>query len=288
MNYILMTFLFNFFELGCFFWSMQVFGLEQAAIIVVCVKVGRLCTETMRSKSPRTIIGVFSVGIILGILSIHNWLLACISAPMVVYGISKIREHYKTIEKPSKNYKIFSRIFGFCVAPLFSFWVLIPFVIYLGINMWNSDIIERKTALFPDLENNKLAYALLNFHHIHYFSYSLLIPYLAITVFHINFLLTGIIFVVGWGAYNIYEGKLKSKTCYVAYGHIVAAIGIALIWYFSHNFFFLMMGWFLTDLGGGTFYIIKDRLPPDTGKSEVVELWGQLLGVVLFALAINA
>ncbi len=49
----------------------------------------------------------------------------------------------------------------------------------------------------------------------------------------------------------------------------------------------MLFGWFLTGLGGGTFYMIKDRLPPCRGTSEVVELWGQLIGVGLFALAVN-
>lgn len=287
MNYALMTFLFNFFELGCFLWAMQNFGLGQAAIIAVCVKVGRLCTETIQAKSSTVITVVFSTGITLGILSIHNWFLACLAAPMVVYGISKIREHYQSVEKPSKNYKIFSRIFGFCIAPLFNFWILIPFVVYLGIKIFRCKINERVTLFFPKLRNTKWEYALLNVHHMHYFVYAFMIPYIMITMFQINILFVGIIFVTGWGAYNIYQDRIKSKIFYVAYGHIIAAIGIGLIWYFSQNFFLVMLGWFLTGLGGGTFYIIKDKLPSDIGKSEVIELRGQITGMLLFAIAVN-
>lgn len=287
MNYALMTFLFNFFELGCFLWAMQTFGLKHATIIAVCVKVGRLCTETIRGKSSSIITGIFYVGIILGILSIYSWLLACVAAPMAVYGISKIREYYKLREKPPKKYKIFSRIFAFCVAPLFNFWLLIPFAMYFGIKIFHYDINERKTSFFPNLENAKWEYALLGVHHMHYFAYAFLIPWIATTVFHINILLAGIIFVVGWGAYNVYESKVQAKMFYIAYGHLIAATGIGLIWYFPQNFFLIMIGWFLTGLGGGTFYMIKNKLPPDIGKSEVVELWGQLAGMILFALAVN-
>lgn len=287
MNYALMTFLFNFFELGCFLWAMQNFGLGQAAIIAVCIKMGRLCTETIQAKSPIVITGIFSIGIILGILSIHNWLLTCLAAPMTIYGISKIREHYRLIEKPSKGYKVFSRILAFCLAPLFNFWLLIPFVLYLGMKIFRSNINERITSFFPKLGNSKWEYALLNVHHMHYFVYAFLIPYTMVTMFKINILFTGIIFVIGWGAYNIYQDRVESKTSYVAHGHIIAAIGIGLIWYFSQNFLLVMLGWFLTGLGGGTFYMIKDKLPPDIGKSEVVELWGQFSGMLLFAIAVN-
>ncbi|PJC48914.1 MAG: hypothetical protein CO035_00905, partial [Candidatus Omnitrophica bacterium CG_4_9_14_0_2_um_filter_42_8] len=99
--------------------------------------------------------------------------------------------------------------------------------------------------------------------------------------------LVGIVFVIGWGAYNIYDGKIKSKTLYVAYGHLIAGIGVGLIWIFPQSFSLMMIGWFLTGLGGGTFYIIKDKLPNDIGKSEVVELWGQTIGMFLFAVAVN-
>jgi len=287
MNYALMTFLFNFFELGCFLWAMQTFGLKQAAIIAVCVKVGRLCTETYRSRSSSIIASVLFVGTILGILSVHHWALACVAAPMAVYSISKIREHYKLLEKPPKKHKTLSRILAFSLAPLFDFWLLIPFAIYFGVKMLYDDINERQTPFFPSLGNATWEYALLNVHHVHYFAYAFLIPYIATEVFQVNILLTGVVFVVGWGAYNIYEDRIESKPSHIAYGHIVAAIGVGLIWYFSDNFLLVMVGWFLTGLGGGTFYMIKDNLPPDRGKSEVVELWGQLIGMALFALAVN-
>lgn len=287
MNYALMTFLFNFFELGCFLWAMQIFGLKRAAIVAVCVKVGRLCTETVRGRSPSIIIGVLATGIILGILSAYNWILACIAAPMTVYGISKIREHYKLRENPSKSYKTFSRIVAFCLAPLFNFWILIPFAAYIGVKVFHENISERKTKFFPNLGNSEWEYALLSVHHMHYFAYAFLIPYIATAIFNVNILLTGVIFIVGWGAYNIYESRVKYRLSYIAYGHILAAVGVGLIWYFSDNFFLIMLGWFLTGLGGGTFYMIKDNLPPDRNKSEVVELWGQLTGMSLFASAAN-
>ena len=288
MNYAIMTFLFNFFELGCFLWAMQVFGLESAAIIAVCSKVGRMCTETIRSRTTSIVIGVFLIGVILGALSLYyNWLLACLAAPMTVYSISKLRESYQSIERPPKKFKVFSRLMAFCIAPLFNFWILIPFAVYFAVKMNNVNINERSTALFPDLGNYKWEYTLLNVHHIHYFAYSYVVPYLASEVFNIDMALVGIIFVIGWGAYNLYEGRIDSKISYVAYGHLIAGVGVGLIWFFTHNFLLVMFGWFLTGLGGGTFYIIKDKLPPDIGKSEVVELWGQLIGMFLFALAVN-
>lgn len=286
MNYAMMTFLFNFFELGCFLWSLQTFGLKQAALVAVCIKVGRLSTEVIRGKSPIVVLGVWFLGIIVGGLSAHSWTLACLAGLMTVFGISKIREHYRCQEKPPKRYKVISRIVAFCLAPLFSFWILAPFVIYFLIkDSSEKNICEEKTALFPKLRGAYQAYALLNVHHIHYFAYAFAIPYLSMEVFHVSFLWTGIIFVVGWGAYNIYENRIASKLSYIAIGHIVAGVGVGLIWAFPQAFTIMLVGWFLTGLGGGTFYMIKEKLPPGRGVSEVVELWGQLLGMIIFAIS---
>lgn len=286
MNYAAMTFLFNFFELGCFLWSLQTFGLKQAALIAVCVKIGRISTEVIRGKSYLVVLGVWFFGTILGVLSVHNWVLACFASPMAVFGISKIREHYKNHEKPPKKYKVVSRIVAFCLVPLFSFWILVPFVIYFLIKSVSEKCIhEEKTALFPKLGGAYQEYVLLHVHHIHYFAYAFAIPYLSIEVFHVNFLWTGIIFVVGWGAYNVYENRIASKLSYISIGHVIAGAGIGLIWAFPQAFTIMLLGWFLTGLGGGTFYMIKEKLPPGRGVSEVVELWGQLLGMIIFAIS---
>ncbi len=289
MNYSLMTFLYNFFDLGCFLWSIQIFGLKKGAIILVFAKIGRLLTETIKGKSFNIVFGIFFLGVILGIFSVNNWIFACIGAPMVIFGISKIREYFRVIEKLPRKHKIISRMIGFCLSPLFNFWILIPFFIYLKFKLRNESAInnERQTSFFPDLKNHKWEYALLSVHHIHYFVYAFLVPYMAYAFFNVNIMLIGIVFFIGWGAYNLYEKILDYKMKYVAYGHIIAVIGICVILFFQQSLIALLFGWFITGLGGGTFYIIKSKLPDDIGKSEVIELWGQFIGVLLFAIGIN-
>ncbi|MDH4329958.1 MAG: hypothetical protein OEV93_00185 [Candidatus Moranbacteria bacterium] len=290
MNYALMTFLYNFFDLGCFLWSMQLFGLKEGSIIFVFAKIGRLSVETIKVKSFHIVFGVFFFGIVLGIISVYTtWLFTCLGAPFVIFGISKIREYFGILEKPPRRYKILSRMVGFCLAPLFNFWVLIPFFCYLAFSLRNQNEIksERRAPLFPYLEQHEWQYTLLITHQIHYFAYAFLVPYTACAIFNVNIMFAGIIFFIGWGAYNLYEKILAHKLKYVAYGHFIAGFGVCIILFFQQSLLALIIGWFITGIGGGTFYIIKSKLPDDIGKAEVVELWGQLLGMALFAIGVN-
>lgn len=288
MNYIIGTFLFNYFELGVFLYGLIHFGFWQAVCIAVFFKIGKLTSEVLKCDNARIIASILLASSALFTVYGENLVIICIACVFIEISLIWSRKIFKKIEKAGKNSKVFSRMFGFILAPLFTTWMFLPVVLwwlYISKKQSGAGLTYRRAM--PVLNQEDLpCYLVLFFHHMHYFMYCYVIPYLLIVEIGTPYLWTGVLFFLGWGAYNMYEGRLKPKPGYIAWGHLISVVGIIIIWTFQTNLYAVMLGWFLTGLGGGTFYMIKFSLPKKN-DGELVELYAQLLGTILFFAVIS-
>ncbi|PID51914.1 MAG: hypothetical protein CR972_04660 [Candidatus Moraniibacteriota bacterium] len=283
MNYAIGTFLFNYFELGILLYGIGKFGFWKAVCIAIFFKIGKLISEVIKCDSIRFIALVLLCFSVLPAIYNDNYIIMCISSIFIEITLVWSRKFFKRREKTSKKHKVISRILGFMFAPIFSLWLFSVIAIW-WILLYREE--EKKWLVYRKLiplfdENNKLYYAILFFHHMHYFMYCYMIPYLLVVQMGIPYLWVGVLFFVGWGAYNLYDGRVNPKPQYIAWGHLISSLGIMIIWIFQFNIYMVMLGWFLTGLGGGTFYMIKFNLSEEN-DGELVELYAQFLGTVLF------
>jgi hypothetical protein len=126
-------------------------------------------------------------------------------------------------------------------------------------------------------------------HHCHYFTYAYSIPVIYSIKTSLKRPFAGIMFFVGWIAYNAYEKYLKPNRLNFVIGHAILSASLFLL-YFSSSITSITFLWFLTGLGGGTVYMLKHSIPQiNTGNVKdlrIFEGFGHVLGLLIWGIAI--
>jgi hypothetical protein len=118
-----------------------------------------------------------------------------------------------------------------------------------SLNSVQSDVTEGG-QITVQIVSWTLAFEML--HHLHYFTYCY---FLIATLYALQapFTSLGLLFVVGWIGYAIDELTISSfRPIHIAIGHLLSAASILL--FLSNSIALVLLGWFLTGVGGGTAY----------------------------------
>ncbi|MDP2940491.1 MAG: hypothetical protein Q8O13_10560 [Candidatus Omnitrophota bacterium] len=294
-GYAISTFVFNFFELGVFIHVLLHWGLAEAMIVGLLCKIGKALHESVHIGTSRQ--WAFCLIGVLGITAVFSgyFVVICIASVVIDVALMKLRMLYKKRLATWKIQKVFVRMLAFFLAPFFEFWLLALFIVFLIIDLITCDGQEREEfpgIFFPQGKKFITQYLMMFLHHAHYFSYCYAIPFLLIRRFNLPLIWVGVLFFAGWSAYNIYEPFISSSYQRFIIGHIIAIIGVGMIWIFYDSIFLVMVGWVVTGLGGGTVYMIKGLMKGSksihTSSSKAVESYGHVMGLLVSLFAVTS
>lgn len=208
-----------------------------------------------------------------------------------LFGLSMMKVRSTVARYSNKKVKVAARTVGFLVAPLSSVKI---YLIYIGV-LFASCLLYQKLSrqkqqfqcYFPKIRSNFSVYWTMGLHHAHYFAYAYTIPYLFAANTDVPYWLVGLIFYIGWAAYNAYEWFLKPAWNYFILGHILA-LGALIGLYYSSGVFGISFWWFITGLGGGTVYMLHSFLKEKGVRASreilIAEGFGHVSGILIWGL----
>lgn len=210
------------------------------------------------------------------------------------FGLSMMRVRDVAAHSSPRVVKYAARAFGFVVAPLipeFALVLILGFSAALALSK-STELGERPDYKITLTQPRNLpVYLVMMLHHAHYFAYAYAIPLIFADRTALPPHLMGLIFYIGWAAYNAYEWYLKPRWIWLIVGHILAAAALLLI-PFAASAVPLLALWFVTGLGGGTVYMLRDLLPFQTEQSQqelkIAEGIGHLVGITVWFIAMLA
>jgi hypothetical protein len=180
------------------------------------------------------------------------------------------------------------RAAGFVLAPLFSPLVM-GVLVAVAVTAWARAAAPRRPralrvrcTIVGALAPNHVAMFL---HHVHYFAYSHLVPFIFATAFGVPAAWQGFIFYLGWVGYDLHDFvRVSPSWRRVLLGHLVVGAGIlTLFWASSAPM--AALGWLVTGIGGGTHAMLR-RLPrsddPDPVHNVgIAEDYGHVAGTLV-------
>lgn len=261
--------------------------LETLFLYLIAFKLGEFVNEV-------SYFGRIKLWIVISVLSIIAATFGPIPLAAIGYfffGLSMMRVRDIAALSSPRVIKYSARAFGFVVAPLIPDSVL---VILLTVSAAVAYIKSAELPHRPSLRvkwpqrANFFVYATMMLHHAHYFAYAYAIPFVFAERTSLSPQLMGLVFYAGWAAYNAYEWYLKPRWIWLILGHLLAALALLLIPIATTTVLLLTL-WFITGLGGGTVYMLRDLLLLQTEKShqelKIAEGIGHMLGISIWFLA---
>ncbi len=210
------------------------------------------------------------------------------------FGLSMMRVRDAAAHSSPRAVKYGARAFGFVIAPLIpEFALVIILALSAAIAFSKSSELGERPSYKVRLTQprNFPVYLVMMLHHAHYFAYAYAIPLIFADRTALPPHLMGLVFYTGWAAYNAYEWYLKPRWIWLISGHILAAAALLLIPYATSAVPLLVL-WFITGLGGGTVYMLRDLLPLQTEQSQqelkIAEGIGHLVGITIWFIAMLA
>lgn len=267
--------------------------LLDAVIALVALKAGELIHE-------KCDFGSFLLWLALAVIS--TWLVYLQPGfasflGSFIFGLSMMKVRDRFYRKADRRIKIWSRAIGFLLAPLFNQVIYLVATCLLGLLGAILFIMKDSAVVSPipwtyrriQTKENILVYTTMFLHHTHYFIYAYSIPLLFARTSTIPFMLYGLMFYVGWAAYNAYEKIIKPGWGWFIIGHILA-LGALLALTFVQNPFAVLLLWFITGLGGGTVYMLHSLIPVENDKSwnemRIAEANGHFLGILFWGILV--
>jgi len=198
-------------------------------------------------------------------------------------------------EQPQKRLRDVVRACGFILAPFFS-------PLFVGAVTIAALVASRRTTAAPEIrkygfrlriagavEPNHVAMFI---HHVHYFAYSHLAPFVFAVMFGLPVAWQGVAFYVGWIGYDLHDFvTVRATWSRFLLGHMVTAGGILLL-FWSSSSWLAAVGWLVTGVGGGTYVMLRhlrSAVDPDPGENlELAEHYGHLIGVLILIALLEA
>ncbi|EEQ16968.1 Uncharacterised protein [Yersinia intermedia] len=210
-----------------------------------------------------------------------------------IFGFCLMKVRDKTIQHSTKKIKFTARAIGFVLSPILPYILLVILCIMAMIAIvttrFDEDISDNFSLQWYDGSVGIVGNLCMGIHHFHYFSYAYSIP-LAFFIFtSINSAWLGLIFYIGWAAYNAYERIIKPSWNYLFIGHIVAAVSLIMLAN-NHTIASMTFWWFMTGLGGGTVYMIQSLSNVKCNSStelKISEGFGHVFGILAWGGSIN-
>ncbi|MCK6076578.1 hypothetical protein [Paenibacillus silvae] len=263
-----------------------VFAWDHSITLVVlvlnllCLKLGEAVHEVFDGGNPF----IWLVGALIAAIVLFNF--PSFFPAFFVFGLFMMKVRDAAAKQSSRGVKIFARAIGFVCAPIHSALI---YHIYLacvfGVCFYFVKQIKMDRAWVRykiTIEENKPVYFTMLTHHAHYFIYAYSIPWLFSVQTNLSFVWMGVVFYVGWAAYNAYEKLVTPSWGLFIVGHIIAG-GALIGLFFSSSLVSVMFWWFVTGLGGGTVYMLHSLLKTKNSKSSrelrIAEGIGHVFGI---------
>jgi hypothetical protein len=264
------------------------FPLLAVVLGLTCLKLGELVHEKVDTA------GLWLWLPAVAILSPLTLVGASVLTPLIffLFGLSMMKLRDSVLAYVPARCKIPARAAGFVLAPWFFapvFACVLAAVTMLGIcaavqcpELRGFSVVALRRVASRE---NRAGYRGISLHHAHYFAYAYIVP-VALVRASLPVAWVGVAFVCGWVVYNAYDKLVTPSWTLVAVGHVTVACALVGL-YFGHNSVPLtLLMWFLTGLGGGVVFMMKQLLPshPPTLKADlrISEIYGDVAGMVIW------
>lgn len=259
--------------------------LTTVCLCLLCFKMGELIHELIDVRYNN----IFSIlGAVIAICVIKFS-----TIPILYFLFSfifmKIRSNISKYS--SKRVKVVGRAVGFILSPFYNSFVYLLCVVLIAVICILS-IELKSTAIKYGInrirnKENATVYLLMAFHHMHYFVYAYSIPIIFSQKNVLPMWAMGIIFYLGWAAYNAYEKIIKPGWHWFIIGHILAAVSLITL-YITNSISVSIVAWFMTGLGGGTVYMLNSLVYKKDNNTQkdmlVAEGVGHVIGIALWGI----
>ncbi|MDL1944714.1 hypothetical protein FBQ99_20495 [Chloroflexi bacterium CFX2] len=284
--YLFLSFLASLIELGPVILLLVTKNSILSALFVgLCYQLGNIIPGVVRLPRKLLVITII-VGCLFSVVSSHSPFAFYISVTLASIGLQSLRRAIssKGDLMVTTFTKRLSRIAGFAVSGMFSYWMISIILLILIIV---SLIVTQDSHAKPKLPLPTPLALIMIIHQSHYFSYAYILPALLLLHLHVPATLVGVYFIVGWLSYISTERIVHSKKYIhiLIAGHILVAFSLTLLGFFYWSLPLVIFSWFFSGLGGGTVYCITIINRQLVLKSHTeIEFWedvGHVTGVGL-------
>ena len=296
--YLLLSFLSGFVEIGSVVLIITSgLPLLYIPLMGLAYQTGALFREPVKFKIWQYC-AALTLSVITAFLIQYSIFMLFLTVFLISIGIQGGRGLISKSANVSTFIKRTSRIAGFGCSGLLSYELLTMASIASLITvlfLWkNQPTVPQKKHIKYNLKIGPLGWVML-IHQSHYFTYAYIIPWFYISEFSVEASKAGLWFSIGWLSY-IYSRSIfgeKSIIRNFIIGHIIAAVTLGLIYFFSSTSIYIYsILWFLTGIGGGTVYCLnhlKKICLDDISDMDTCENIGHISGTILcfFVLAIS-
>lgn len=262
--------------------------LVYAPLMGLAYQMGALLREPIE-LTPWQYYAALILSVITAFFAPHSPILLFLSVFLLSVGIQGARGMISEHHKVGTLTKRASRIVGFAFSGLL-FLRMLPLVGVLALLLVLPvirDVRGPTRATVPrGLRPGPLGWTML-FHQTHYFCYAYMIPVVFAAVYNVEPGLVGVLFCVGWVSYISSRSVFGEERLIrnFAVGHVIAAITLAVVfWFYSTSFLVVLAAWFMSGFGGGTVYCLRElRAKSSTDRSDL-DSWesiGHVVGVAV-------
>ena len=287
--YFLVTLLFFYVQLHMvveYAWHQHI-TLLALFLNLLCFKLGELAHELFDGGPASLWIVLAATSAILSTAMPALWIV------YLIFGLSMMKIRVELSAYSARSVKLSSRALGFILAPLyhplvFALFVAVTFALCLFQSRHIQTNADPRWHWFT-LPENKRVYLTMGIHHAHYFIYCYSIPISFAAWSDLPLWSMGLVFFVGWAAYNIYEKWLRPSWTAFIIGHLIGAISLVGL-YFAEALSPLLFWWFMTGLGGGTVFMLHRLVPRPADvvdrEMSITEGFGHVFGVAAWGVLI--
>ncbi|MCX7569337.1 hypothetical protein OS242_05140 [Tumebacillus sp. DT12] len=254
---------------------------------LLCFKLGELAHELF-DGGPAPLWIVLAAG-----SAILSATMPDLSVLYFVFGLAMMKIRVELSAYSARSVKLSSRALGFILAPLFhpvvfEIFVVATFALCL-LHIKHIKTNEAPRLHWFTLPENKRVYWTMGVHHAHYFIYCYSIPISFAAWSDLPMWSMGLVFYVGWAAYNAYEKWLRPSWPAFIIGHFIGALSLIGL-YYAEALSPLLFWWFMTGLGGGTVFMLHRLVPRPADvvdrELSITEGFGHVFGVAVWGLLI--
>lgn len=284
--YLFLSFLASLIELGPVVLLLGTQNSILSALIVgLCYQLGNLIPGVFRLPK-KFLITITIVGCLFSVVSSKFPFAFYVSVTLASVSLQSLRRAIssKGDLMVTTFAKRLSRIAGFALSGMFSYWMISVVLVILIIV---SIIGIPNTHVKPKLPLPTPIALVMVVHQSHYFSYAYILPALLLLYLHVPTPLVGVYFIVGWLSYISTEKIVRSEK-YVNIliaGHILVALSLTSLGFFYWSLPLVIIAWFFSGLGGGTVFgitrINKQLILQSHTEIEFWEDVGHVTGVAL-------
>lgn len=284
--YLFLSFLASLIELGPVILLLAAKNsILNALFVGLCYQLGNLIPGVVRLPS-KLLITITIVGCLFSVFSSNFAFTFYIAVALASISLQSLRRTISSKGDLSVTTftKRLSRIVGFALSGIFSYWMITTVLLIL---MIVSLVVTQSSSLKPKLPSPTPLALVMIIHQSHYFSYAYVLPALLLLQLSVPAPLVGIYFIVGWLSYISTEKIVRSKKYIhvLIAGHILVALSLTVLGFFYSSLPLVVISWFFSGLGGGTVFCITriNKLLVLKSHTEI-EFWediGHVTGVTL-------